>query len=75
MDGENEQRKQNYELIRKKKGTKKQVPAGVGIYLGICIGAGVAFSFRNPLFGIAIGTVFAIALEIAFKHGRNKGDA
>lgn len=75
MIDKNNQKEQIEGVKESKNISKKTVPAGVGIFFGICLGAGVSLTLSNLTLGIAVGLVFAIALEIAFKHGREKGDA
>lgn len=54
---------------------KRPPPAGAGIAIGICLGVGVGLPLQNLVLGIAIGVVFAVAFESAFKRQRETDDA
>lgn len=49
---------------------RRPPPAGTGIAIGICLGAGVGLPLQNLALGMAIAVAFAVAFELAFKKQR-----
>ena len=49
---------------------RRPPPAGTGIAIGVCLGAGVGLPLQNLALGIAIAVAFAVAFELAFKKQR-----